>query len=379
MPPTCPGNSNGMATINSTGCVCMFSTCTFLWENGVASKTNSQLPEGWTSVVINHPDGCVVTDSIFIETPAPAIEAALVNAILCAGDANGSIELLPSAQYPPISYLWSTGESAAALTGLIPGDYWVEVSDARGCVDSLNFVIEDREPLQISAEAINVSCAGSNNGGFAAELNGGTAPYTWLVNDVVANNLENSFEAGEYVVYALDANGCASNFVFASIAEPDSLNVLVSSSPEAIANTFSGTATAEVSGGTPPYNFVWSDSNAQTEAVAVYLNTGFYEVIVTDAFNCNASSSVFVDALSLGLQTEIQAETSLSVFPNPTHGILNLSQEVDRVIVYDLLAQVIQVQGNCQSVSLELLDAGFYVVEVLTDQGSHRFVVQKVK
>jgi len=111
----------------------------------------------------------------------------------------------------------------------------------------------------------------------------------------------------------------------------------------------------------------------------VYLNTGLYEVTVTDASNCSASSSVFVDALSLGLQTEMQVETSLSVFPNPTHGILNLSQEVNRVIVYDLLAQVIQVQGNCQSVSLELLDAGFYVVEVLTDQGSHRFVVQKVK
>jgi hypothetical protein len=54
---------------------------------------------------------------------------------------------------------------------------------------------------------------------------------------------------------------------------------------------------------------------------------------------------------------QVYFRRNLNVFPNPTHGILNLSQAVDRVIVYDLLAQVIQVQGNCQSVSLELLDA----------------------
>ncbi len=378
MPPICPGNSNGMATINSTGCVCMFSTCTFLWENGVASKTNSQLPEGWTSVVINHPDGCVVTDSIFIETPAPAIEAALVNAILCAGDANGSIELLPSAQYPPVSYLWSTGESTAALTALIPGDYWVEVSDVRGCVDSLNFVIEDREPLQISAEAINVSCAGSNNGGFAAELNGGTAPYTWLVNDLIVDITINQFAAGTYALYVSDANGCESNFEITTITEPEPLNISVSATPEEIANTFSGTATAQATGGTPPYTYAWNDLNSQSDSIAVYLNTGTYEVTVTDALNCSALNSVFVDALALKTQSEGFKNTPISAFPNPTNGIVQFSEVMDRVTIYDAVGKCIQVQNVCNSISLEALESGMYILDIWQKQNSRRVFIQKV-
>ncbi len=379
MSPTCPGNANGMATINSSGCVCMFSTCTFLWENGGTSKTNSQLTEGWNSVVINHPDGCVVIDSIFIDAPLPAIEGANVVEVFCAGDANGSIELQPSQQYPPVNYVWSNGASSSTLNGLISGDYWVEVTDVRGCVDSLNFVIVEPEPLQISASPISVSCSGLSNGGFSAMIYGGTAPYTWLVNDVVANSLENAFAAGQYVVYALDANACVSNFVINTIVEPEPLNVITSSTPEPVANTLSGTASAEVSGGTAPYSFAWNDPNTQSDAVAVYLNTGNYEVTVSDANGCSAVSSIFVDALSLGMPSEVQTEMGIAVFPNPTNGKLNLTQAADRLVVYDLIGQVIQVYGNCQSISLDSLDAGFYVVEALTKQGSSRFVVQKVQ
>ena len=32
--PTCSGDSNGVATVVSSGCPCMFTLCTFLWDNG---------------------------------------------------------------------------------------------------------------------------------------------------------------------------------------------------------------------------------------------------------------------------------------------------------------------------------------------------------
>ncbi|MDG2139216.1 MAG: T9SS type A sorting domain-containing protein [Flavobacteriales bacterium] len=67
IPPTCIGDSNGTATVNSSGCPCMFSGCTFLWDNGVTIKTNSSLPAGWSSVAITHANGCVIVDSVFLE------------------------------------------------------------------------------------------------------------------------------------------------------------------------------------------------------------------------------------------------------------------------------------------------------------------------
>ncbi len=36
--PTCVGDSNGTATVVSSGCPCMFTLCTFLWDNGDTQK-----------------------------------------------------------------------------------------------------------------------------------------------------------------------------------------------------------------------------------------------------------------------------------------------------------------------------------------------------
>ena len=67
-PPNCPGDSNGTATLSSTGCPCMFSGCTFLWDNGITTKNNPSLNEGWNSVIITHVGGCVVIDSVLINS-----------------------------------------------------------------------------------------------------------------------------------------------------------------------------------------------------------------------------------------------------------------------------------------------------------------------
>ncbi|MEC7864101.1 MAG: SprB repeat-containing protein, partial [Bacteroidota bacterium] len=66
IPPVCVGDSNGIATVTSSGCPCMFSGCTYLWDNGVTTTTNSSLPIGWNTVIITHVNGCVVVDSVLI-------------------------------------------------------------------------------------------------------------------------------------------------------------------------------------------------------------------------------------------------------------------------------------------------------------------------
>ena len=62
---TCSGDSNGVATVVSSGCPCMFTLCTFLWDNGDTTKT-SNITCGWNSVAITHANGCIVVDSVFI-------------------------------------------------------------------------------------------------------------------------------------------------------------------------------------------------------------------------------------------------------------------------------------------------------------------------
>jgi hypothetical protein len=63
------------------------------------------------------------------------------------GTANGAIELVSLGGVLPIQLAWSTGDSAATLTGLAAGDYTLTLTDATGCSAVLVFTV----PLVVGA------------------------------------------------------------------------------------------------------------------------------------------------------------------------------------------------------------------------------------
>jgi len=114
--PTCVEDTNGTATVVSSGCPCMFTLCTFLWDNGVTSKTNTSLSQGWHSVAITHASGCVVVDSVFIPSSY-----------------NGGISAVSACD----SYTWDS------ITYTSSGIYFNTYTDTSGCdsVHTLNLTL----------------------------------------------------------------------------------------------------------------------------------------------------------------------------------------------------------------------------------------------
>jgi hypothetical protein len=53
--------------------------------------------------------------------------------ITCNGYANGTATATGNAGTAPYTYLWSNGSTNASVTGLAPGTYCVNVTDANGC------------------------------------------------------------------------------------------------------------------------------------------------------------------------------------------------------------------------------------------------------
>jgi hypothetical protein len=372
MPPTCPGATNGMATVSSSGCQCMFSTCTFLWDNGVVTKSNVSLPEGWSKVTINHPDGCVVVDSIFMPIAAPAVESAVLQHESCFNLNDGSIELVESAQFAPISYIWSNGENGNAIDALAPGFYWVKTEDTRGCADSLSFVINEQQPVTFTATGIPVSCSGVNNGGIDVQASGGVPPYSWVVNGTNSSVLSQVFASGAYTVQCVDENGCSSETQEVIITTPAPIAISYSFMPESTPNTLSGSITAHVTGGIPPYTFLWNDVNAQTDSMAVYLNSGWYELWVNDAAGCSISDSVLLEA---PLNTPY-VSAGFTVYPNPVQSTLHFSTMVDCVRVITLQGQILLEAKHCSTINMNTIAAGFYFVEYFLNNSNQRRMVQ---
>jgi len=360
--PTCPGDNNGMVTVNSTGCVCMFSGCTFLWDNGVAIAQNTQAVSGFNYVTITHANGCIVLDSVNIpESPVIFIDS-VVTHLSCYGNSSGMISITPNPMYT-LSYAWSTGETTNEITGLPEGEYDVELTDSRPCSQTLTFTVTQPEELLATFTASDVSCHGDNDGTIEIVAGGGTPDYVYTVNgiDSVAFLYE-GLTPGIYNVSVSDQNGCPGSSEVVTISEPDVLTSVITPTIESGPGALDGTAEIAITGGTSPYDIVWNDPNTQTGELAVYLSNGWYSATVTDTNGCVLQDSVYINTLDLD---EITVN-SLEFYPNPADDFLFLELSGD--LFYELIDQSgkVVLSGNEKIIRVKELSSGMYVLRVQT-------------
>ncbi|MES1214284.1 MAG: T9SS type A sorting domain-containing protein [Bacteroidota bacterium] len=154
----------------------------------------------------------------------------------------------------------------------------------------------------------NVTCNGANNGTINITATLGKAPftYTWTKDGdagFVSNNEDPiSLTPGTYHLSLVDGNGSTIYFtdpdadspgtIDVTITEPDILTATASGTNVSCFNGANGTASVNVTGGTEPYSYEWS--NNETTATTSDLAAGTYSVIVTDANGCTATGSYIV-------------------------------------------------------------------------------------
>ncbi len=154
---------------------------------------------------------------------------------------------------------------------------WLDSNMPGRCNCSLNIVQQ------------NVSCLNACDGQLVAV---GTSPYqkTYQWDNGSDNDTLSGMCAGIQTVEFTDAIGCKRTAT-ATITQPALLTVNATAvNAPCDASGCAGQATANVSGGTSPFTYAWSDG--QTTATATNLCSGSYSVIVTDAGGCSKTTTV---------------------------------------------------------------------------------------
>lgn len=166
-------------------------------------------------------------------------------------------------------------------------------------------VIINNTQLSTNPVVVDNLCNGANTGSISLTPSGGINPYgyVWSSGDTTASI--NNLLAGVYTVVVTDSGGCVF-FDTLTVNEPTAISTTVNANAPLCQGPNVGTATASASGGTPPYSYVWS--NSQTGPNASNLTGGLYYVTVTDGNNCEAVDSV-----------------NLVVIPTPSVSIINTS------------------------------------------------------
>ncbi len=114
--------------------------------------------------------------------------------------------------------------------------------------------------------------------------------------------------AGTYSVDVTDANGCMI-FQTVVITEPPALNITATVTNVSCFGMCDGSTSVSVAGGTPFYNFSWS--NGQTIPTITNLCAGTYIFSVSDANNCISQSTIIVmEPAPLSISVSSTNETS---------------------------------------------------------------------
>jgi gliding motility-associated-like protein len=283
---TCNGQNNGAINLSVSGGTPGY---TYLWSNGSTLQNISSLGAGNYSVTVKDANNCQVILSNILVTQ-PNVLAASVNILTnvsCQGGSDGSITLNVTGGTTPYTYAWSNTQTTSSISGLSAGTYSVTVRDANNCSATVTGITVSQPALLTAtvASKTNVSCNGGNNGAINVTVAGGTTPYTYNWSNGATTKDLTGLTAGSYTLVVTDAKGCTSTTGAVIITEPNTLTATVNTITTVRCNgELNGSITLNVSQGTPPYTYFWS--NNSTAASLTGVGAGTYSVTVSDANFC---------------------------------------------------------------------------------------------
>ncbi len=138
----CPESDNGSITVSATGGTPPLS---FGWggPGGFTStdESISMLRAGAYSLTITDSNGCILTRDFVLNAPEPMVLSAVTADASCPDTPDGSIDLTVAGGAGTLTYRWDDEIMTADRTALLPGDRTVTVTDANGCVQTLDVTV----------------------------------------------------------------------------------------------------------------------------------------------------------------------------------------------------------------------------------------------
>ncbi len=230
----------------------------------------------------------------------------------CANNTDGSLTLSGfGGGTPNYKFLWSTGATTSAITGLAAGPYGITITDSKGCKDSIpRFSIGVNPIVIVNTQKTDATCKGVKSGAITiTAVQGGTTvggSYTFKWSDgtttistnVGSTSTISNLDPGTYYLTITDRNNCEKRDTF----KVDALRTIESSAIVGKiacfgqANGFIN-ATATTRGPeAQPYTFTWTGAvgtptNSATTTFVRNLNAGLYSLTIRDRDLCRFDTS----------------------------------------------------------------------------------------
>ncbi len=283
---SCANAQNGAVTMTTSGGNGNYQ---YAWSTGSTGASISGLKAGTYSVTVS--DGINQKTTNVIITQPPVLEVQLVTEQNnCLEENDASITAQVNGGTPPYKYNWNTGSITTALTNLPAGAYSLTLTDEQGCTQVATATVQNLNALTLNVNTTNPTCANNNDGAASALVSGGVPPYTYSWNNGSTKSSIANVSKGNYNLTVTDHKGCQMIASVNLIAPPP---ISLSFSATQAFGTNNGSINLSVSGGTPGYQYKWSNGAAIEDLQN--LGPGTYIVTVTDAKGCTEIGSYRID------------------------------------------------------------------------------------
>ncbi|MBK8846914.1 MAG: gliding motility-associated C-terminal domain-containing protein [Bacteroidetes bacterium] len=271
---------------------------TYSWSNGATAGSITVGPASTTTYTVTVTDskGCTLTQSVTV-TVNPALTLIASNdSTICFGP---TITLNAAASGGNGNYTisWNNGlATGSSVTMTLFGDTTLAIELTDNCGTPAQYdTIKVTVVPEIKASSIvnqNVSCFGGNDGSSTVTQTGGFAPfsYQWSNGATTATNANCS--AGTYTITVTDSKGCTGTTTV-TITEPPQLTIapitgatICIGESSLIAPTYGG--------GTPGYQYLWSNGATTATINVSPIVTTSYTVTVTDTKNCTTTAVALI-------------------------------------------------------------------------------------
>ncbi|MCI5081928.1 MAG: carboxypeptidase regulatory-like domain-containing protein [Saprospiraceae bacterium] len=281
------------------------------WNTGAQTATIENLFAGTYTVTLTDAAGCEQIASVVILTENDL--SVLVEVDYICGDPFGSATATATGGVPPYSFEWNDGQTGPMAINLTPGEtYKVTVTDQEECTIAKTILVADIDELDIAINASLPSCDGFFDGTATAFVLGGSGDYTFLWEGGQQNPTIEFLGPGTYTVTVSDENGCGGTAT-TTIVQPNPIEITTTTTNAICGVPNSGTVEATVTGGTPPYTYMWNTyatGSDHESPILTDLPPGPYTVLVKDVNGCEAMAAFTIEeeedlALSISSQAAL--------------------------------------------------------------------------
>jgi gliding motility-associated-like protein len=288
------GLNNGTATVTVSGGTMPYQYVN--WPTISATNVATGLGAGTYIPDFKDANGCsslLQYSTTIAQLPCGITSSVTKTDVSCFNGTNGTATLTVTGATGTPNITWSPGgQTGSTVTNLAAGTYTYSFSDnnpAHSFTGQVT-ITQPSAPMVAQLSTTPVKCAGTNSGqALASVISGGTPNYSYTWSNGSANNpVANNLPSGNITVTITDNVGCTAT-ASGNVSGAASLAVSITTTMDSCFNAGKGKAIATVTGGTPPFNYAWS--NFVSTDSNLNLRSGNYSLTVTDFNNCSVTAN----------------------------------------------------------------------------------------